>query len=124
MINSGDCESKGMRRVTTKNECEDAAVFLNLRDTSAYDTSTSELDRPQGCVYSSLNFLSWNSPENPPVSTCGSVHKGVTRSCVCSKPGKGYYISAISDALNLRNNASKYKIKFSIFFSSNKFFRR
>ena len=115
MINSGDCESNGMRMVATKKECEDAAVFLKLTDTSAYEIE--KTDRPQGCVYSSIDYLSWDSPENHPrMLTCGSVHKGVTRSCICSKAGKRYYISSISDVVNLKNYVKISDKTFNIFF--------
>ena len=124
MINSGDCESNGMRMIATKKECEDAAFLLQLTDTSAYEIE--KTDRPQGCVYSSLDYLSWDSPENHPrMLTCGSVHRGVTRSCICSKAGKRYYIGTISDALNLKNKMCPISdISFNIYFSKNKFCRR
>ena len=90
MIDSGDCESNGMRMVTTKKECEDAAVFLKLEDTSAYESQ--KLFRPKGCVYTTLEFLIWdqglghNQDTNRP--DCGSVRYYQTRSCICSKAGK------------------------------------
>ena len=97
MIDSDDCESKGMKMVTTKNECEDAADLLELKDTGAYEMQLAE--RPMGCIYGVADgisdWLSWASPKNHPSfhatynTSCGSIHKfhnniPVTYNCICN----------------------------------------
>ena len=98
MIDSDDCESKGMKMVATKKECEEAAVILRLNDITAYEMQREE--RPMGCIYGisgkrAYDWLSWASPKNHPSlhktlkASCGSIHqfrnnKPVTYNCICN----------------------------------------
>jgi len=74
MIDTGSCDSHGFELVESKDECEEAAKFLNLEDTTAHASQTS--GRPHGCIYASNNWLSWYSPLAPsafysPPAPCG-----------------------------------------------------
>ena len=99
MIDSDDCESKGMKMVATKKECEDAAEKLDLKGKRAYEMQLAE--RPMGCIYgiadntAATDWLSWASPKNHPSfhntwnASCGSIHKfhnniPVTYNCICN----------------------------------------
>ena len=112
MIDSEDCESKGMRMVTTKKECEDAAVFLKLTDTSADELLQNE-DLAPGCIYQNNRWLAWASLKNHPDTSkpCGTsqwvvLHKLlIASSCICaSRSGKPYNSTALKQ-LNHRLNA-------------------
>ena len=88
MIASGDCESNGMRMLSTKKECEDAADVLELTDNLAYEIQDTQ--RPQGCIYASNDWLSWASPDGhpDPSKPCGTIDSRMTYSCICSRAGK------------------------------------
>ena len=92
MITSGDCESNGMRMLSTKKECEDAADVLELSDNSAYEIQDTQ--RPQGCIYASNDWLSWASPDGhpDPSKPCGTHDSGMKYSCLCSRAGKYFNI--------------------------------
>ena len=103
MIDSEDCESKGMRMVATKKECEDAAVFLKLTDTSADELLQNE-DLAPGCIYQNNRWLAWASLKNhsDPNKPCGTsqwvvLHKLlIASSCICaSRSGKPYNSTAL-----------------------------
>ena len=103
MIDSEDCESKGMRMVATKKECEDAAVFLKLTDTSADELLQNE-DLAPGCIYQNNRWLAWASLKNhsDPNKPCGKsqwvvLHKLlIASSCICaSRSGKPYNSTAL-----------------------------
>ena len=88
-INSKDCVSKGMKMITTKEECEEAAKFLGKSDTTAdeYQFKT----RAHGCInkdYPSIssNRLVWAEPQSHPHANrpCGSK----SFICICAKQGK------------------------------------
>ena len=63
-IHSEDCESKGMRMVTTKKECHDAAVLLKVTIKPAKDIKKEyEKKLPPGCSfhkYHRFTFLHMN----------------------------------------------------------------
>ena len=86
-INSGDCESHGMRMLKSKKECEEAADVLELSDSSLFELQ--DPLRPQGCIYASNDWLSWASPHShsDPSKPCGSIDSGMTYSCICSRTG-------------------------------------
>ena len=91
MIASGNCESNGMRMLSTKKECEYAADVLELSDNQAYEIqNTQTIQMPQGCIYASYNWLGWASPDGHPDPSipCGMRYSGMTYRCICSRPGK------------------------------------
>ena len=51
-----------MGMVATKEECEDAAVFLKLKHTKAIENPFTELQR--GCIFQKRMMLGWSSLEN------------------------------------------------------------
>ena len=100
-ISSGTCESHGMRIITSKVECEDAAEKLGLADTSIW-CNLQEVhqfaSRPIGCIYASIAHLAaywlcWAPPVGHPGATpgsevsCGSdhdVYDGYEIECICT----------------------------------------
>ena len=90
-VNSGDCESNGMRMIRSKKECEDASKLLGLRDLSAFELQ--DQSRPHGCVYADNEWLGWASPEGHPNKNvpCGSSDTFVY-DCICARSGKIKYL--------------------------------
>ena len=82
---SGNCDSLGMSKLSSMEECQIAAITLGLSDTTADFGWTQS--RPHGCIYASNNRLEWNSPDTS--ITCGSFHDGEYYDCICNAPGKG-----------------------------------
>ena len=88
-----------MRMVITKEECEEAAAFVNLTDTSVYEMQV--WDRPKGCIYSnpkvSGHFLIWASPENHPrehgTARCGAIQNKLSYNCICAQNSSKCIIS-------------------------------
>ena len=84
-----------MRMVTSKKECEDAAVFLKLTDKSARDNKNTKI--PPGCIYHMLGYasiwLGWAPLTNyeEPSIPCGIMQFGYAFNCICaSKTGKRF----------------------------------
>ena len=77
-----------MHTIRSKYECEIAASYLGLNDTSAYEYRT--LNRPNGCIYAShgipTKLLKWNTKE--PKTKCGSKDGRFVYSCICAVTGK------------------------------------
>ena len=86
IVNSATCASKGFHIISSKNECEDAAISLGLSDTYAYEYAATS--NPTGCIVNpNSGWLAWNTNAND--VTCGSVYSGIgyTYNCIC-KGGK------------------------------------
>ena len=83
-ISSGSCEIMGLRSLTGKEECESAALYLDLVDTSA--TTEQYIGRPYGCIYADNDWLSWYDPnESPyPSALCGENDLDHDYDCICS----------------------------------------
>ena len=71
-IESGSCKEHGFSIISTKEECEAAAIYLNLVDHTAYSTKLSST--PYGCIYASNDWLGWHVAGNPRAESvaCGS----------------------------------------------------
>ena len=86
-ISSGTCESNGLAMINGKAQCEAAASYLDLPETSAVDFQSTK--RPYGCVYIGLNVneLQWNSPikhyylKDYPL--CGYKDEWMEHDCIC-----------------------------------------
>ena len=91
ILSSGTCGSKGLYVISTKSDCENAAIDLNLSDTSA--NVVEPRSAPSGCIWStSYSWLGLNIKFNSDVP-CGSDTDATgksTYSCICS-PGKFKY---------------------------------
>jgi len=83
-IYSGDCNSNGLRMITNKQECEEAANILGLVDKYAYESQTN--GKPYGCIYASNDWLAFASPLDHPYGNtpCGS-HSVHVYDCLCAK---------------------------------------
>ena len=112
-INSDLCVSNGMRSISNKSECETAARYLGLKDTSARETDSSL--KPNGCVYALNNvdagqlrdYLIWNTGGED--THCGVTELDVEQHCICALGILGKRIYSI-----LRNPFNKIQYKNSI----------
>ena len=82
---SGSCESHGMAMMTSKQECEAAAVSLGKVDLNAYAIQT--YGRPFGCIYhpNKLSRLVWYDPKGSQYDSADCGSNGYE--CIC-KNGK------------------------------------
>ena len=74
--------------ITSRAECERAAVSLKLVDTSSTDNYPVD-GRPYGCIYASNNWLSVSSSNGHPYTNvaCGTHHGGEDYDCICKTSG-------------------------------------
>ena len=82
-IDSGDCESNGMRILANRKECEDAAVSLKVSTRFYREVKNEKL--PPGCIYQSMHgftFLLMNNHQESSVP-CGKVQQ-LTFECICA----------------------------------------
>ena len=79
-----------MEMVTNAKECEDAALILNLEDTSTKSYRYQGL--PYGCVYANNDWLGFASEKGDGYETvpCGTISGGIKYDCIC-KHGKISY---------------------------------
>ena len=84
-----NCATKGMEMITSRSECERAAVSLNLLDTTIYSDNNPLNGRPYGCIYADNDWLSFSSPEGHPYSNfaCGTRWHYDTYDCICKITG-------------------------------------
>ena len=73
--------------VANAKECEDAALILNLEDTSTKSYRYQGL--PYGCVYANNDWLGFASAKGDGYETvpCGTISGGIKYDCIC-KQGK------------------------------------
>ena len=94
LINATSCVEHGFTAISNKQECETAAGFLHLIDTTAYESQTE--GRPYGCIYADNDWLNWYSPivtKSESVS-CGSLDRSHHYDCICRVPGKNTHKTA------------------------------
>ena len=67
-----------------KEECEFAALYLDVTDTIADIVQTNR--RPYGCIYGDNDWLSWYNPEGSPYESalCGENDGEHDYDCICS----------------------------------------
>ena len=93
-ISSGNCDSKGMKMITSIKKCEEGARRLNLKDTTVFQNSNKQVNgRPYGCILATdksagLEWLTFASPYGHPYGNipCGTRYDGLTSQCICSVP--------------------------------------
>ena len=78
-----------MEMVTKATECEEAALILNLKDTSTNSNQYQGL--PYGCTYANTDWLSFapakgDGDENVP---CGTISAGIKYDCICKHATSG-----------------------------------
>ena len=75
-----------MQNIGSKKECEEAAHFLGLKDTTAYTgQSSANAGKPYGCIYADNDWLQWNGYGEK--ASCGSLNLGSYYSCICVASG-------------------------------------
>ena len=92
--------------VATKEECEDAAVFLKLKHTKAIENPFTELQR--GCILQRRMMLGWSSLENhqEPRQPCGTTLYGLTFKCICATKGNRLDLKNLKDE-NIKSSTVK-----------------
>ena len=94
IVDSRTCESNGMQMISSKKECENAAMSLGLRRTSAIYLSN-EL-RATGCIFNPTDhWLIWHDSTNDiPCGAIDTSHRDKpSYNCIC-KQGKIKYVDA------------------------------
>ena len=92
-ISSGSCETHGMNNITSKAQCEAAAQYLGLGDTSADPFQQSGY--PYGCLMLGFHHdggswgLLWYSPTGAPAASaaCGIIVDSDAYDCICNDQG-------------------------------------
>ena len=88
-INSGSCETHGMKIITTYDQCEAALQFLGLGD--GVDSYGRWSNIPYGCIFRpNGKGCLWNSVTNSNSPACGSPPSNIY-DCICSTSGMNSY---------------------------------